>query len=62
MKQRKLLTGLLIATAFLGLASCGGNSKKDDSSSNNNQSQTDETKYTVTFNQMVVVMFHQLKQ
>ena len=51
MKKRKLLLGLLVATAFLGLASCGGKSNKDDSGNNsNNQSQADETRYTVTFN------------
>ena len=47
MKKRKIIAGLLIASAALGLASCGDTnapSKPDD----NNQQQT--TTYTVTFN------------
>ena len=47
MRKKKLLVGLLVATAFIGLASCSGKSKKDDSNSNNNnnnQQQTVETK------------------
>ena len=46
MKKRKLFLGVLLASAAFSFTACGNNSKSDDI---DDQVQTDETKYTVTF-------------
>ncbi len=47
MKKKKILLGVLLATAAFGMAACTNTSKTDDDA--DKQTQTDETKYTITF-------------
>lgn len=46
MKKRKIIAGLLIASAALSLASCGGKNDNDETPSDGIQQTTN---YTVTF-------------
>ncbi len=47
MKKKKILLGVLLATAAFGMAACTNTSKTDDDA--DKQTQTDQTKYTITF-------------
>ena len=56
MKKRKLLLGVLLASAAIGLAACSGNNNANNNDDSNNSSDTGDggqtvtNKYTVTFN------------
>lgn len=51
MKKRKVLIGLLAASAMLSIASCKTNDEpNDDSNQNENENENEKETYTVTFN------------